>query len=491
MKFMLDANQNRIHKKEGPTAPPFSFNDVVIAITSTIYAGGGFGSRFITEAAFVITVATLLENNRKRDALGIAVILCLCVLMPALMQAAALIAAILLFCNRPKHAVVVLLGSTLQMLGGINPYYIPLILVPFTAIALIPKWNLPKKLTTTAVLFLLSLNLVPTLLPQEAPQGHQSFAFPYRIDVARNFQKGADHNTYTSIDDHGDPQSATVQVLEHDPPHNLATHNWSQKRLWTQNQYFGAPLYRIAAALDGFLYSNLGCRVNGPRLRLLGEAHRDEHNSIISSKNGKLVFSDSDFLNNGATGYQNQLNTALFNRFSIAHVILFGTAIAVLLATTAKAKVTVLPLITALALTTWFLMNHQKIDVRICATQAIWPHSKGVGGIGSEVTQETGIIMVARQGNARILAVGRDTNASLKSEKVIVMEGNSTVKVGNSTYEALDLPMGESEGIIDAIPIRKVGSKDSGKAILRTENVTMIGTNSARGNLKQIHDAAK
>jgi hypothetical protein len=488
---MLEPTQNRLHIKEGHNAPPLLFNNGIIAITSAIYAGGGFGSRFITETAFFITLSTLLLCSRKRDATGIAVILGLCIFIPAFMQVAALMSTILIYCNRPKHAILVLLGSALQMLGGINPFYIPFILVPFIVISSVQKWNLPKKITATVSIILLGLNLAPTLVPQEAPRGHLSFAFPYRIDIATNFQKGDDPNTYTSIDDHGDFQSAKVQVLEHDPPHSLASHNWNQKRLWTENHYFGAPLYRIATALDGFLYSNLGCRVDGPQLRLLGEAHKDEYNSFISKKNGQLVFSDSDFLTNGAAGYQNQLNTALFRSLSIAHFILYGTAITALLVTIKKTKFIVIPLIATLALTTWFLINHQKIDIRICDTKPIWPHSKGVGGIGTEVNQEIGVITVGRHGRARILAVGRDSNASLKNEKVIVMEGNSTVKIGGYTYEAIDLPMGQSEGIMDAIPIRKLGSNELGKATLNLGIVKIIGTNSARNNLKKIHDAAK
>jgi len=468
------------------------YRDTILALVCAVYAGGGFGQQFIADAAWVVAILMLLTrtSTRKCDTVIVVIFLGWCLLQPAIMQASPLFAAVLVYVNRPKHAVLVLVGSALQLLPGFNPFFIPLALFPLAIIASLNRWVPSQRLTFAAAAGLLLLNISPTLLPQEAPVGHQSFEYPYRIDIAKRLVGGIKTNTYTSIDDHGAPNDATILVLEHDPPHGLATHNWTQNRLWSENYYFGAPLLRIATRLDGFLYANLGCRVDKPSIRLLGEAHRTEFNSFISKKSGKLVFSDSDFLNNGAVGYQQHLHDALFKPFSIAHVILFGSASALVLALFSRTRKAVPLIVLGILITVSAHERYRQIDIRISADQALWPHSKGVAGIGSEITEETGIKTVSRSGKATILGVSRDGKATHRDEKVIVMEGNSTVTVGGITFEALDLPMGESDGIIDAIPIQKVGSTDPRKCLLKIGNVTLIGTNSARLNSTLIYEAA-
>ncbi len=476
--------------KEESIAPPFLYQDAILAISAAIYAGGGFGYKFATEAAFILTALLILVNSPKWGIITIGAIAGLCLYQPALIQSPPLLAAILFYGKKPKHGVLVILGSALQLIGGFNPFYIPIILIPGIVLATW-AWTPKNRLIQIATLLLLAVGILPSLAPQKSPMGHQGFAFPYRIEIAKRPGTIQAKSTYTSIDDHGDFESAQVLVLEHDPPHVIATHNWSQSRLWSQNQYFGAALLRIATGLDGFLYSNLGCRVDGPRIRLLGEGHRTEHNSIISKRSGQLVFSDSDCLNNGAVGYQKNLADALFLRFSIAHGILLGTAVCFILTLWNRTSVIALPLMATVLLTACIAINFQTVDIRICDNQSPWPHSKGIGGVGSDVSGESGIKTVARSGRAEILGIARNAFGTHRNEKVVVMEGGSTVKIGQTTYEALDLPLGESDGIIDAIPIRRTGSDDPGKCLQKIGSILLIGTNSARSNCKTIYNAAK
>jgi hypothetical protein len=69
------------------------------------------------------------------------------------------------------------------------------------------------------------------------------------------------------------------------------------------------------------------------------------------------------------------------------------------------------------------------------------------------------------------------------------MEGRSKVKIGSAVFEALDLPLGEKDGIIDAIPVRRQGDSE-GACVQDWQGVVIIGTNSARKNWKAIHEAA-
>jgi hypothetical protein len=476
--------------KGGNNNASLFLNAVTIPLVCGLYAGGGFGIKFVTEASFICVCLLLFLNSRRLKACMVGAVVAFSLLEPALMQSPMLIATILLAHDQTKSALLVLLGSALQLIGGYNPFYLPLYLVPFAFAAASNFLVLGRNISKALGILLIAINISPTLFPQQPPKGHQDFAVAYQIDIARQYGATAE-NTYTSIDDHGDHKSAKVMVLEHDPLHGLASHNWSQKRLWTENQYFGAPLLRIAAALDGFLYSNLGCRVDGLRLRLLGEAHASEHNHHISKRHGKLVFSDSDYLTNGAIGYQKNLTSGLFSKFSLAHAILLSTAICCGVSLFVKDRKIGLLFTVAVALATCLTVHIQSLDIRLCDTGSPWPHSKGVGGIASVLVDDYGIKSVARRGRAQVLGVARNSSATHQNEKVIVLEGGASVKIGNVTYEALDLPMGLSEGIIDAIPLRKKGENHLGKCIQKFGNIVLIGTNSARSNAKAIYESVK
>lgn len=488
----MDVFQNTsTSKKEEPKAPPFLYQEVILALAASIYAGGGFGNKFYTEVAFLISVALLLVRAKRWMIPIVGVILVSSVLLPPLIQSPFLLAAVFLHARRTTQAILILLGSALQLFAGFNPFYLPLFLLPLAIWALFYKRPADCKAAKAVVIALVFANIAPALVPQKAPVAQQSFEFPYRIDVAKNTEDVTRGKTYSSIDDHGDRVNADILVLEHDPGHGFATFNWSQKRLWTQNQYYGSALLRIATSLDGYLFSNLGCRVVNSGMRLLGEAHQGEFNSFISKSTGKLIFSDSDFLTNGAIGYQDHLAHALFRRFSYAHLILYGTAIGLMLALWKKTGTTAMIMLAALSVSALFALHNRAVDIRIVDDRAPWPHSHGIGGIASAVDQEQGIQTVGRMGNARILGIARDSSATHKSENVIVMEGGARVTVDGITFEASDYPLGLSDGIIDAIPIRRVGSEKTGRCILKTEHTTLIGTNSARMNWKRINDASK
>ena len=474
-----------------PKAPLFRLPDTTLVLAASVYAGGGFGEKFVTQASFLVVLLLILVTSKRWMIPILATILVTSLIQPALIQSPPLLAAIFLCSKRPATAVLVLLGSAVQLIGGFNPYYLPLVLLPAAVFSL---WK-PKAVERPAfkgiATAMLLINLFPAFLITKSPEAHQGFAFPYRVDIAKMPGVLPPGNTYSSIDDHGDIAGSEIQVLEHDPGHGLAQFNWSQQRLWTQNQYYGSALLRIATELDGFLYSNLGCRVDNPDIRWLGEAHRSEYNSLIGKKGGKLVFSDSDFLTNGAIGYQKQLANAMFHRFSFAHFILFGTSIGFLLALWPRTRTVAMILLATVSISACIGLHNQVIDIRIVDDNAPWPHAKGIGGIGAEVDADRGIMTVARAGRARILGIGRDCSATHRDEKVIVMEGGSTVKIGSITFHALDLPLGNTDGITDAIPVRELGSNEPGKCIQKSGKIVLIGTNSARENWKAIYDASK
>jgi hypothetical protein len=482
----------RLAKKiEEQRAPLFIFRDIVIGVFASIHAGGGFGNKFYTEASCISVFILLFPYISRLKLFILGAVLLFCVLQPALMQSPMLLAVILVSNKQTKNAIVVLLGSGLQLIGGYNPYYLPIYIIPIVVIAATPYLKLRRNPVQIVGLILIGINLIPTLVNHEAPKGHQEYDLEYRIDIRDLYGSPNHDNTYTSINDSGDYKSANVIVLEHDPLHGLAFFNWSQKRLWTENQYYGAPLLRIATALDGFLYSNLGCRVDGFRLRLLGEANHSEHNHYISRTCGKLVFSDSDFLTNGAIGYQKNLIDSLFSEFSVAHIILYGTSICFVISLLFKRDGFALALMLILSISIYIITYIQPIDIRICDTVEPWPHSKGVGGIATGLSSQHGIKTVSRIGCAQILCIARSASGVHRNEKVIVLEGGSSVEISNVTFEAIDLPMGECKGVFDAIPLRKRGDNQLGDCIQNFENVIIIGTNSAKKNSKMIYEASK
>jgi hypothetical protein len=478
-------------RKGEPTAPLFRNVETLLWLLAAVYSGGAFGEKVLTQTAFLLILLIILVSSRKWEMGILAVIIGTSLIQPALMQCPFLISAILIYTKRPEKSALVMLGSALQLIGSLNPFYIPLFLLFPIGLTLWRPIKLQSHTFNATILALVLINLFPAFTHTRSPEAHQGFAFPYRIDIAKMQGVNPPGATYSSIDNHGDIATSEIQVLEHDPKHGLATFNWSQRRLWPENQYYGSVLLRIACELDGFLYSNLGCRVDHSSIRLLGEAHQTEYNSFISKKFGKLVFSDSDPLNNGAIGYQQHLFSALFQKYSLAHFILIGCSFACLLTLIPRTKSSGIYLLAIISITVCMQMYNQSIDVRIVDDRAPWPHSKGVGGIASELDEKSGIITVGRTGRAKILAIARGMHAQLLNEKVVVMEGDASVKIGSKVYEALDLPLGEFNGILDSIPIRERGTHGPGQCIQKVEGITLIGTNSARINHKSIYDAAK
>ena len=71
------------------------------------------------------------------------------------------------------------------------------------------------------------------------------------------------------------------------------------------------------------------------------------------------------------------------------------------------------------------------------------------------------------------------------------MEGCARVKLGSIWYEALDIPQGDVDGIIDAIPIRQIDGNADTKCKQLLSGTVLIGTNSARKNSKAIYDASR
>ncbi|TAE93244.1 MAG: hypothetical protein EAZ81_00490 [Verrucomicrobia bacterium] len=478
-------------QQEGAKSPLFPYREIILALLASFYGGGGFGDKFFTETSFLAVSLIIMVTSKKWMILIICTIIITTLFQPALIQSPLLLAGILFSAKKPIHGVIVLLGSAMQHIGAFNPYYIPLILILVSAFMLWRPFDSEKLAFKGITSALLAINILSAFLVTKSPEAHQGFDFPYRVDIAKMTGVQAPGNTYSSIDDQGDLSGSEILVLEHDPKHGLAEFNWSQQRLWTNNQYFGSPLLRIATSLDGYLYSNLGCRVQNSGIRLLGEAHRTEYNSYISKKSGKLIFSDSDFLNNGAIGYQPHLIQATFHKFSHAHFILYGTSLGFIFALWLKSKQTAITIMAAVSVTACIGLHYQKIDIRIVDRNAPWPHSNGIGGIAANVSEEEGIMKVGRTGRAKILGIARDCSATHQNEKVIVMEGGSTVTIGNSIYEALDLPKGIENGINDAIPVRKKGTTEIGSCIQQVGDILLIGTNSAKSNWKKIYDASK
>lgn len=476
-------------KREEQIVPPSFLIEFLLVISIAIYAGGGFGQKFLVEAAFLVVLTLSAFSLRQKAKLGIiGAVAVVCILIPALIQASSLLAAILLMGGRTRNALFCLLGSTLQIVLPINPFYLPIVLFVFQVPFLFGKLHLPKRYLQWPIVVLLLINLIPALLPATAPLAHQEFPYPYRVDTGKWIDVVNKGISYSSMDDAGDLINASVYVLEHDPPHNLTQSNWQQQRLWCQNQYFGAEFLKIAAVLDGFVFSNLGCRINHRGLRLLGEAHDGEHNEFISRNLDRVIFSDSDFLTNGACGYQLNLINSLFRHISIAHFIFFSASLSCFALLFSNNTIMVGALMSITTIFPLVFTKNSKVDIKIIDNHAIWPHSPGVGGLGMDVDENTGIRSVSRNGKSQVLGIARDCTADYSGEKLIFMEGGSKIQINGVTFTSLDHPMGEEDGITDAIPIRNSYDQTE-KSRQKINDVILIGTNSARKNWRLIYDS--
>ena len=465
--------------------PLFSYLDVALCIFASVVGGGGFGSRLIAESAFLGLLALLSLKSKNSVQIAIVLLGISGIFAPAILQCELFLVALLIISGKPFIGLILCLCTLSQMIGCINPFYIPAFGILFSLLLVLNKDKV-NKISKTCLWVSISILAYTAFLQIPIPQGQSSFAFPYQIDPSSFIGKPYTSETYTSIDNKGDWKSAKVLVLEHDAPEPLRKFNWSQKRLWTENQLFGTPVLRIAVALDGYLFSNLGSRVDNSFFRFLGEAHYGESNSFISMKKGQFIFSDSDFLTNGAIGYQSNLINSLFQSYSLSHLIFLFSVICSFLSL-------ILPspwlLITCIAITSTISIAvpfFTRCDVRIVSNTPIWPHSQGVFGLGNEPHEKDTVITTARYGQAKVLGVARNAIANHLSEKVVVLEGGAKVKIGDQVWQALDLPLGECDGIIDALPLQQIGAESKLQPRATANGVLIIGTNSARKNSEEI-----
>ncbi len=326
---------------------------------------------------------------------------------------------------------------------------------------------------------LLGVITVPT------PSGQNNFAFKYRINISDIFNT-TKALTYTSIDNKGDKEKSEVYIIEHDSD-LTDNQNWIQSRKWTSNYLYGSETLRTASRLDGYLFSNIGSHISNASLRLLGDATYNDKNSYLSIDSKAYYFSDSDFLTNSAVGYQKNLIESIFTLFSYSHILLFGLAVSCIIALFQHNHTHLLLYNILLLICFTYFYNIQKTSVKIISDREIWPHSNGIGGIGMEVNDKTGIIYISKYGQGQILCIGRNTFGKHSGEKVIVLEGGAKVNIDGETWVAPDYPLGENQGIKDALPVTREGEKIGSNSIVHVNDVCIIGTNSARINIDAIY----
>lgn len=460
---------------------PFLFKLSLVSAVA-ISAGGGLGWRAVSDLAFIATLGLIgaSESNLKR--LLIICISALSIIEPSIFQSNVFIASLLICFKHYKLTIIALASNLIQCIGHINPIYTPIyLLIIYIIISCIHIKTIYLK--CFIVLFLI-LNTFLNIIVIPSPKSQQAFDYKYRIDISDITRKDS-AKTYTSIDNSGSMDNSEVYILEHDSI-KKTDGNWFQGRKWINTYLYGSELLRIATRMDGYLFSNLGSHIKAPSIRLLGEASYKTSNSYISIIKNSFYFSDSDFLTNSAVGYHKNLLESLFQRFSLSHVIIFGSVLSCIIGLTNIKNTFLLFWNIALITIVVYIHSNQRINIKIVSDRDIWPHSNGVSGIGMEVNKKTGIKYTSKQGKADLLGIERYNTGIYNGEKVVILEGGAKVIINGITVTAPDYPLGENQGIIDAIPLLRSDIENESNSDISINGVRVIGTNSARLNFDAI-----
>jgi hypothetical protein len=247
---------------------------------------------------------------------------------------------------------------------------------------------------------------------------------------------------------------------------------------WHSNCWPGRQYLRHAIAKDGFVSSNLGGRLTDDgRVELCYWEHGEIKPVLVSR--GRITWSsDSDYLNNALTIY-NRWYVPELNRtgayFTISRLANLVMACVIFIPTGAGAY---LALMAALAVGTTALQG----DVRISGGIGDAHDEGGASGV-PDIINGKGMTALPGSFGAKVLVIPPRTWAFHHGEKTVVIGGGSTlISFSVGIIRAADVPLGESEGIVDARELRQDGKTYVGR-LNAADGTVVIGTSSP-GRLK-------
>lgn len=272
--------------------------------------------------------------------------------------------------------------------------------------------------------------------------------------------------------------------LDHDAHTQWDSGTFQQKRPWSINIPVGSEMLRRAVYRDGCLICNIGailCQRNAKFIA--GVYHGNTIIPLILNSDGRLVLGDSDFVVNCLVPYQRNLIRYLtgddvFNR-------LFHFVCGFLLVFSYFSKTGVLVVASLIIVFDIYIVN-MPVDghVRYVGRSHKWAHTDLGEGV-VRVLQQQGINAVFGNRNTTILVVGGNYSTRIKDEKIVVLEPGASVSIGGAIYAADVLPLGNSDGVVDARYIVK-NKNNTNRSKLDINGVRIIATGTPSAQPKQL-----
>lgn len=262
--------------------------------------------------------------------------------------------------------------------------------------------------------------------------------------------------------------------FDHDSLSNFTDGNYSQRRPWGQNVLVGPEHFRFAIAQDGVLVLNKGSRIKDNVGRcLIGVVDGFRTVPFLVIEKNRIITADSDFLVDRLAPYQEHLIQTLTGKNWLIRGFHIGTAILLLGSILSRIMAQVSFFVYPVLLFTVSIIPQQG-DVRYVGRNIKWPHSNlGYGLV--RALQDQGHNVRFGDINTELLVVAGGSSSRWRGEKIIILEPNASVWVGNECYAADTIPQGCLENILDARKILCNG-KELKTAKITMKQVTIIAT---------------
>lgn len=255
--------------------------------------------------------------------------------------------------------------------------------------------------------------------------------------------------------EHTSVNSSGALYLDHDAHTDYDDGNFFQPRPWSHNVLITGEPFKMAAALDGALISNLGAKCTDAYGHVL-YAMMDGLTvcPLAINYSGNLVLADSDYVSDVLAPYQRNLLRRLTGT-DIEWRVYWGI-LALALIGSIFVRIRWLPIVN-MCIAAGIILWPVEGDVRYVGELCLWPHTTQAGGV-VRAMQEAGYNVIMGNKNTKILAISEGFFSTAKEkEKLIILEPDACVKIRGIKYSAGNIPQGDVNGIRDARSIKKDG----------------------------------
>ncbi len=270
--------------------------------------------------------------------------------------------------------------------------------------------------------------------------------------------------------------------LDHDANCQWDEGNFQQNRPWGNNFPIGSELLRKSILKDGTWICNIGASLKHNKGFFIGGLFQNGIvYPIIIRHNDNLILGDSDFVVDCLAPYQKNLINYITGSDKYTRFFHLSCATCLILSCFFTNNLFVILLCIANLLLMCFPYHG---DVRYVGKSHKWAHTDLGEGI-VRVLQQQGANVIFGNSNTRLLVIGEGYSATIKTEKIVLLEPGATVKINNTNYRADTIPLGTKNGVIDARNLIIEDEKTS-SCILHIGDITLIATGTPTAQTKDL-----